>query len=211
MGKTSTAWLAALVFLVALSVLLSGSVLAYDLASLTRVNDSLTGLLSLASGIAAILFAVVRFWLWRLAAPGRGASLLLAAAIVGVLALAVPLALVAVFAAAYRFFFLAPIVFGVGAAAGPALAVVAALLFALGLLLSDLVPRWVSVVGLLSALASTASLLIAARPSLVASIGAVLQLLFLVALGVSLLRRSHSGVVATPDGDPVAGRTSAST
>ena len=167
----------------------------------------LAGVLALANGLlllewvslaAALVYTIVRFWVWRFAMGSPGAGLLLAASLAGLLALLLSLTANLVVVLWY-----APAIAAShwAMSAGFALAPVSLMLLALGMLRSHLAPRWIAAVGASASVVSAVTLFGSGVMSpgthiLVRVFGLVLESLFLVAFGVLLVARSRREVAA---------------
>ena len=185
-AKRSASWLAVLVFVTAL---LSARSIAILLRDLGLSSGLLAQRLLLPAAVATLLYIVVRFWLWALARRGPGSLLLLLAAILGLAAALYPVSQLPTFV-------------GVSDSLKPmlpygdaVLAVAAMLLLSTGLLRSRLAPPSVAALGGVAAVLFAARMFLSGTAlTIVGGLGSLIELAFLVALGVSLLRFSRSDV-----------------
>jgi hypothetical protein len=127
-----------------------------------------------------MLFAVLRFGLWRMARGGPGSSMLLGAAVLGLLGDSWVLTLLPAPGAVIR----------VLAYTNVSLGAVALLMLGLGLLRSHLVPAWIAALAIVASVLYSTQLVFTGV--VLDAVGIVLQITFLVAIGISLLGASKS-------------------
>jgi len=148
--------------------------------------------------VGAILLAVARFWLWRLAVGRHGASLLLWSALLG---LAGELMLFSWLGQEYLWMGVA--VFGY--VIDVTLTLAALVLLSIGLLRARLVSVGVAAIGLASAALGLVRLLARGQLGLVPSLTALgLEIVFLFGVAASLLVRRTLTTVADAPPEPVA-------
>jgi len=187
MARHTRSWAGALLLATALLLLI------FFVGRVLSLAPSTPLLLINVGAVGAILFAVARFWLWRLAAGRRGASLLLWSALLG---LAGGLML---------FSWLAPESLWLGMAVSGStidvtLRLAALALLSIGLLRARLVSVGVAAIGLASGTLGLVGLLAHGQLGLVPSLVALgLEIVFLFSVAASLLvRRTLTKVAYAP-------------